>query len=105
MVRLAGSRVGRTSGIFRGFRGDVYIPIGALAYVADARVKLSEQRLTPLGLGRRLIEGDVLKLLAIQRVHEEVPFPVRKPVTCVKDKAGRLMAGTQNITGISIPGR
>ena len=40
IVRLAGARIGRTSGIFRGFRGDVYISVRALPHVADSRIQL-----------------------------------------------------------------
>jgi hypothetical protein len=79
-VRLAWMRIGWTGGIFRSFRRDVFISVRALAHIADARVELSEQRFAPLSLRRGLIEGDALKLLAIQRVYEEVPFPVRETV-------------------------
>src|SRR5580658_7141145 len=67
---LAVSRVGEASGIFRGFRRDVDISVLALAHVTDSRVQLGEQRFAALYLRRRLIEGDTLQLLAIQRAHE-----------------------------------
>src|SRR5689334_22570516 len=68
------------------FGSDVDISILALLDIADANRELRQQRLAPLGL-RRLIERDALKLLTVQRSHEEVVLPGREFVAGVENDA------------------
>ena len=67
--------------------------VRALRDVPESPAELHEQRLAPLGLGARLVEGDALQHLSIERADEEMSLPLRDSLTGVESHGRRTDRG------------